>query len=66
LPDKVRGERVAALVAFREELAWEELIAWCWWNLTGYGCPGRIHFVKKIPKTPAGKIVEAKLRKRYA
>jgi acyl-coenzyme A synthetase/AMP-(fatty) acid ligase len=26
---------------------------------------GRIHFVKEIPKTPAGKIVKAELRRRY-
>ncbi|MCX5818475.1 MAG: hypothetical protein NT047_00955 [Deltaproteobacteria bacterium] len=66
VPDEVHGERVEAVVAFREELAEEELIAWCRLNLTDYKCPGRIHFVKEIPKTPAGKIVKAELRRRYA
>ena len=27
---------------------------------------GRIHFVKEIPRTPAGVIVKAELRRRYA
>jgi fatty-acyl-CoA synthase len=49
-----------------EELAEEELIAWCQRNLTDYKYPGRIHFVKEIPKTPAGKIVKAELHWRYA
>jgi acyl-coenzyme A synthetase/AMP-(fatty) acid ligase len=66
VPDEVRGERVVAVVALREELAEEELIAWCRRNLTDYRCPGQIHFVKEIPKTPAGKIVKAELRRRYA
>jgi len=66
VPDEVRGERIEAVVACRVEIAEEELIAWCRQNLADYKCPGRIHFVKEIPKTPAGKIVKAELRRRYA
>jgi len=66
VPDEVCGERVEDDGALREELAEEELIAWCRRNLADYKCPGRIHFVNEIPKTPARKIVNAELRKRYA
>lgn len=66
IPDEIRGERVEAVVSRREEFAEEELIAWCRQNLAEYKCPGRIHFVREIPKTPAGKIVKAELRRRYA
>lgn len=66
LPDQERGERVEAVVSPRSEVAEEELIAWCRQHLADYKCPGRIHFVREIPKTPAGKIVKAELRRRYA
>jgi len=66
VPDEVCGERVEAVVALRAELAEEDLIAWCRRNLAIYKCPGRIHYVREIPKTPAGKIVKAELRRRYA
>ncbi|MCE5264747.1 MAG: AMP-binding protein [Deltaproteobacteria bacterium] len=66
VPDEMHGERVEAVVACRQESGEEELIAWCRQNLAAYKCPGRVHFVKEIPKTPAGKIVKAVLRRRYS
>jgi long-chain acyl-CoA synthetase len=66
LPDGERGERVEAVVSLRSEISEEELIAWCRQHLADYKCPGRVHFVREIPKTPAGKIVKAELRRRYA
>jgi acyl-CoA synthetase (AMP-forming)/AMP-acid ligase II len=66
LPDGVQGERVEAVVALREEISGDDLMAWCRQNLAPYKCPGRIHFVREIPRTPAGKIVKAELRRRYA
>lgn len=41
-------------------------IDWCKKNLASYKCPKKVHFVKEIPKNPAGKIVKGSLREMFA
>jgi len=66
LPDKVRGEIVAAFIVPSEpSLTEEEVLTFCQENLAGYKIPRRIDLLQTLPKTSTGKIEREALRERY-
>jgi fatty-acyl-CoA synthase len=66
VPDDRYGERVVALVQLADghELDEAALLAWCRTRLAGYKAPRRYLAVESIPRSAAGKIVQADLRSR--
>lgn len=66
VPHEKWGEMVVAIVSTRQESSEEEIVDWCKKNLASYKCPKKVHFVKEIPKNPAGKIVKGSLREMFA
>ncbi len=63
VPDETTGEAVCAfIVARREGLMADEVIAFCRTQLTAYKVPKQIRFVSQLPKSPVGKILRAQLR----
>ena len=70
VPDPDFGEAVRAVVVCRlpavsgEELA-RALIAFCRERLNPVKCPRVIEFVDALPRSEAGKILRAELRRRY-
>ena len=70
VPEEEFGEQVKGVVAVSPghaptpELA-AELIAHCRANLASFKCPRSIDFVERVPRSDAGKILMAELRRRY-
>ena len=67
LPDKVRGEIVAAFVVpASEDLTVDDVLSFCQDNLGTYKIPRRVELVQDLPKTSStGKIDKNALRDRY-
>ena len=66
--DPFFGEAVAAAVRFKpgvEQLAAEELIAWCADDLAKFKVPRYVRFVSEFPMTASGKIQKYKLREAH-
>jgi fatty-acyl-CoA synthase len=70
LPDRDRGEVVAAAVELHEGAASpaESLIAFCRERLASYKVPSRLVFRKndEFPRTPTGKVQKSRLRDELA
>ncbi|WP_214364922.1 AMP-binding protein [Pseudonocardia sp. H11422] len=68
VPDEEFGEQVRAVVQPlgepRPELG-EELVAYCRARLAHYKCPRAVDLVDRIPRSDAGKILMAELRRAY-
>ena len=66
VPDAVRGEAVKAFVVLAEgtHASSEELQMLCRAAIADYKVPGRIEFVRALPKNPTGKILKKDLRAR--
>lgn len=64
MPDGYHGEVPIAYITLRGncEITEEELIKYCEGKLAKYKVPKKINFVKRLPKTPSGKILRRKLR----
>jgi len=62
----VRGEAVKAFVVLAEgtHASIEELQMLCRAAIADYKVPGRIEFVRALPKNPTGKILKKDLRAR--
>jgi long-chain acyl-CoA synthetase len=67
VPSEQWGESVKALVRLQPELEAtpEEIIEWCSGKMAGYRIPRSVEFVADYPRTAAGKIQKAELRKKY-
>ncbi|PAX06824.1 hypothetical protein CKY28_16835 [Sphingomonas lenta] len=63
VPDGYRGEAIRAWVVARGPLDAAELEAWCAERLVKYKRPTCFAFVEALPRTPAGKIDKAALRR---
>jgi fatty-acyl-CoA synthase len=68
LPDELWGESVTAVLAVKPglEVSGEELSAACRARLAGYKVPRRFELWPELPKSAAGKIVRAEVRRRLA
>ena len=68
LPDRVRGEVVAALVVLRPEaqLTAESLLATLKSTLAPYKIPKRLHFTLTLPRTGSGKVAKEEIKKFFA
>lgn len=66
VPDGYRGEVVRAWVVARAPLDAAALEAWCAERLVRYKRPAAFRFVPALPRTPAGKIDKAALRRMAA
>lgn len=63
VPDATTGEAVCAcIVARRNDLSAEDVIAFCRTQLTAYKVPKQVRFVTQLPKSMVGKILRAQLR----
>ena len=62
MPDPLRGEVVAAVVACTGDVTPEDLIAFCRERLAAYRVPRRIEILPVIPRTARGKVDTARLR----
>lgn len=64
-PDPEWGEIVVAYVVPRAGAAIDaaELVAWCQRRLSAFKIPRRIEPVSRLPRTPGGKLMRAKLRR---
>lgn len=62
IPDDYRGETVKAIVAVREPVTAEELIAFTKERLAAYKYPRVVEFVEEIPKTASGKFLRRVFR----
>jgi len=62
IPDDYRGETVKAIVAVREAVTAEELIAFAKERLAAYKYPRVVEFVEEIPKTASGKFLRRVFR----
>lgn len=67
VPDEKWGESVKALVRLQpnQEATPEEIIEWCKGKMAGYRVPKSVEFVADFPRTAAGKVQKAVLRKQY-
>jgi long-chain acyl-CoA synthetase len=67
IPDDRWGEAVKAVVVLRKEqhTSAEALLEHCHGLIAGYKCPKSIDFLDALPKSGAGKILKAELRKPY-
>ena len=60
--DEKRGEAVKAFVVLKDlSLTEKALLAYCKDNLTAYKVPGKIVFIKELPKTNVGKVLRREL-----
>jgi fatty-acyl-CoA synthase len=68
LPDTVRGEVVAALVALQPDakLTAESLLATLRNTLAPYKVPKRVHFTAALPRTGSGKVAKEEIKKVFA
>lgn len=66
IPHEYRGETVKAFIVVKEgeNLAAEEVTAYCKEKLAAYKVPKLIEFVDELPKTAVGKILRRELRDR--
>ncbi|QIX53762.1 class I adenylate-forming enzyme family protein [Rhodococcus sp. DMU1] len=62
-PDDRRGERVVAFVVASAPVSSEEVLATLRGRLASYKIPGEIVFVDRLPRTSAGKLQRALLRR---
>jgi long-chain acyl-CoA synthetase len=67
VPDDQWGEAVKAVVVLRDgqQASAEALIAHCREQIAAYKCPKSVDFLDTLPKSGAGKILKADLRKPY-
>ena len=67
IPDQKWGESVKAIIVLKpgKTATADEIIKYCKGKLAGYKCPKSIEFKDAIPKTAAGKISRAALKKEY-
>ena len=63
VPDGYRGELIHAFVVARGPLTPADLDAWCAERLVRYKRPAATRLVQALPRTPAGKVDKAALRK---
>ena len=68
IPDKKWGEAVVAAVALKSKIkvSENELITFCKNQLASYKKPQRIHFLKSLPKSGAGKILRKDLKQKFS
>jgi len=63
LPDEKTGEAVIAyVVASKNSVTQEQVIAHCKKSLAAYKVPKTVVFVDELPKSPIGKILRRELR----
>jgi len=67
VPHEQWGESVKALVRLKpgQEAAPEEIVEWCRGKMADYRIPRSVEFVADFPRTAAGKIQKAELRRQY-
>jgi acyl-CoA synthetase (AMP-forming)/AMP-acid ligase II len=64
-PDERRGEVPIAFVVARGEVDGDALMAWVAERVAAYKRLHEIHFVERLPRTPAGKVLRRKLQPSY-
>jgi long-chain acyl-CoA synthetase len=62
IPDRRRGEAVAAVVEVRSPVEPESLIAHCRARLADFKCPEVVELVETLPRDPNGKVLKRHLR----
>ena len=64
LPHEYRGETVKAFIVVKEgqDLAEDEVVAYCKENLAAYKVPKIFEFIDELPKSAVGKILRRKLK----
>jgi acyl-CoA synthetase (AMP-forming)/AMP-acid ligase II len=64
IPDDEWGERVHAMIVLRpgQDLAADEVIAFCRERIAVYKCPRSVEFRREMPLSPAGKLLKYALR----
>ena len=67
VPHPVWGEAIAAIVVLNdgEKLSDSDVIKYCKGKIAGYKVPKIVHFIKEMPRNPAGKISKPELRKQF-
>jgi len=67
VPHPEWGEAVEAAVVLRagDAPAAADLIAFCRRRLAGFKCPRRVDVLDELPRTGAGKLRKAELRRRF-
>ena len=68
VPDEDWGETVRAVVVPRkgvEDLTQGEIIEWCKGKIASYKKPRSVIFTKKLPLSPVGKVLRAKIKELY-
>ncbi|MEK7448689.1 MAG: hypothetical protein AAB019_04305 [Planctomycetota bacterium] len=63
IPDKIRGEIPKAFVVLKENIAAgpEEIKCFCQGKIAHYKIPGRVEFLRELPRSPTGKILKKEL-----
>ncbi len=64
-PDERRGEVPIAFVVARDAVDGDALLAWVAERVASYKCVREIHFVERLPRTPAGKPLRRLLQPSY-
>ena len=62
VPDERMGEVGVAFVVARQQIAAEDLIAWCRERLANFKVPRRVHFLDALPTNASGKVTKFELR----
>lgn len=67
IPHEEFGEAVTAFVKLKQDRVCSEanLIAFCKEQIASYKAPKNVMLVDELPKSPAGKILKRKIKKRY-
>jgi acyl-CoA synthetase (AMP-forming)/AMP-acid ligase II len=68
VPNEDWGETVRAVVVPRsgvQDLTEGEIIEWCVGKVAGYKKPRSVIFTKKLPLSPVGKVLRAKIREEF-
>jgi len=65
--DEDLGEAVRAVIVPKkgEHPTEEEIVQWCKGKMAGYKKPRSVVFVERLPLSPVGKILRAKIKERY-
>ncbi|HUX99056.1 MAG TPA: class I adenylate-forming enzyme family protein [Candidatus Deferrimicrobium sp.] len=68
VPNEEWGETIRAIVVPRsgvQDLTEGEIIEWCVGKVAGYKKPRSVIFTKKLPLSPVGKVMRAKIREEF-
>ena len=66
VPDKMRGEKVIAIIAPEGHLQTDDLKKHCQERLASYQVPTRFELIDKLPRNAMGKVLKRELRDKLA